>query len=205
MFAYCLNNPVNMTDDTGHWPKWLTGALNVVSGTLQMAAGIVLGATVGWTGIGAVAAGFLLVNGAATVSQGVGQIVNDVSKSTVMREDNIARTGAVSVGRAVRGETDTAVVAANVYAGKVELQQAGVIPVKVNINKVLNNPLDEFVTVGPAQGVISNYCRTIPMNGYGRISATTLSNGFYQLADGYHRVAALKALGYETIKIFITK
>ena len=105
MFAYCLNNPVNMTDDTGHWPKWLTGALNVVSGTLQMAAGIVLGATVGWTGIGAVAAGFLLVNGAATVSQGVGQIVNDVSKSTVMREDNIARTGAESVGRAVRGET----------------------------------------------------------------------------------------------------
>lgn len=165
----------------------------------------------GWTGIDAVAAGFLLVNGAATVSQGVGQIVNDVSKSTVMREDNIARTGAESVGRAVGGETgakvagvvyDTAVVAANVYAGKVELQQAGVIPVKVNINKMLNNPLDEFVTVGPAQGVISNYCRTIPTNGYGRISATTLSNGFYQLADGHHRVAALRALGYETIKIF---
>ena len=59
----------------------------------------------GWIGIGAVAVGFLLVNGAATVSQGVGQIVNDVSKSTVMREDNIARTGAESVGRAVRGET----------------------------------------------------------------------------------------------------
>ena len=125
-----------------------------------------------------------------------------------------AQTGAESVGRAVGGETgakvagvvyDTAVVAANVYAGKVGLQQAGVIPVKVNINKVMNNPLDEFVTVGPAQGVISNYCRTIPMNGYGRISATTLSNGFYQLADGHHRVAALRALGYETIKIFIIK
>ena len=21
LFAYCFNNPVNMTDDTGHWPK----------------------------------------------------------------------------------------------------------------------------------------------------------------------------------------
>lgn len=87
----------------------------------------------GWTGIDAVAAGFLLVNGAATVSQGVGQIVNDVSKSTVMREDNIARTGAESVGRAVGGETgakvagvvyDTAVVAANVYAGKVGVEKS---------------------------------------------------------------------------------
>ena len=125
-------------------------------------------------------------------TQGVGQIVNDVTKSSVMREDNIIRTGAKSIGKAIGGKTgekvagavyDTAVVAANLYTGKVGLQRAGVAPIKVKINKVLNNPLDEFVTVGPAQGVISNYCRTIPINGYGRISATALPNGFYQLAD----------------------
>ena len=63
------------------------------------------------------------------------------------------------------GVYDTAAVAANLYAGKVGLQQAGIAPIKVNISKVLNNPLDEFVTVGPAQGVVSNYCRTIPTNG----------------------------------------
>ena len=214
LFVYSFNNPVNMEDPTGQWPKWLKGALNVVSGALQMAAGAALGATVGWTGIGAVAAGFLIVNGAATATQGVGQIVNHVKKSNVMREDNIVRTGVKSVGKAIGGRTgekvaagvyDTAVVAANLYAGKVGLQQAGVAPVKVPINKVLNNPLDEFVTVGPAQGVISNYCRTIPTNGYGRISATALPNGYYQLADGHHRVAALRSLGYETIKIFLTK
>ena len=214
LFAYCFNNPVNMADSTGQWPKWLTGALNVVSGALQMAAGAALGATVGWTGIGAVAASFLIVNGAATASQGVGQIVNDVTKSNVMREDNIVRTGVKSIGKAIGGETgekvstglyDAAVVATNLYAGRVGLQQAGVVPKKVNINKVLNNPLDEFVTVGPAQGVVSNYCRTIPMNGYGKIFATTLPNGYYQLADGHHRVAALRALGYTTIKIFLTK
>lgn len=76
---------------------------------------------------------------------------------------------------------------------------------KVNISKVLNNPLDEFVTVGSAQGVVSNYCRTIPTNGCGRISATALPNGLYQLTNGHHRVVALRSLGKETIKIFLTK
>lgn len=191
----------------------MTGALNVVSGALQMAAGAALGATVGWTGIGAVAAGFLIVNGDATATQGVGQIVNDVTKSNVMREDNTVRTAVKSIGKTIGGKTgekiaagvyDTAAVAANLYAGKVGLQQAGIAPIKVNISKVLNNPL-EFVTVGPAQGVVSNYCRTIPANGYGRISATALPNGYYQLADGHHRVAALRSLGYDIIKIFLTK
>ena len=214
LFVYCTNNPVNMDDPTGKWPKWLTGALNVVSGALQMEAGAALGATVGWTGIGAVAAGFLVANGAATAAQGVGQIVNDVTKSNVMREDNIVRTGVKSIGKTIGGKTgekvaavvyDTAAVAANLYAGKVGLQQAGIAPIKVNTSKVLNNPLDEFVTVGPAQGVVSNYCRTIPTNGYGRISTTALPNGYYQLADGHHRVAALRSLGYDTIEIFLTK
>ena len=127
LFAYCHNNPVNMSDPDGNWPKWLTGALNVVSGALQMAAGAALGATVGWTGVGAVVAGFLVVNGAATVTQGVGQIVNDVTKSNVMREDNIVRTGVKSLGEAIGGKTgekvagvvyDAAVVAANIYAGQ---------------------------------------------------------------------------------------
>ena len=214
LFAYCFNNPVNMDDPSGNWPKWLSGALNVVGGALQVAAGAALGATVGWTGFGAVAAGFLVVNGTATAAQGVGQIVNHVTNSNVMREDNIVRTGVQEVGRAIGGDTgakiaggayDVAVVAANLYAGKVGLQQAGKLPIKVNINNVVNNPLDEFVTIGPADGVIQQYCRTIPQSGYGKIYATQLGNGLYQIANGHHRVAALRALGYETIKIFLTK
>ena len=214
LFAYCFNNPVNMIDPIGNWPKWVTGALNVVSGALQMAAGAALGAAAGWTGIGAVAAGILVANGAATITQGTGQIVNDIADATVMREDNIVRTGAEDIGYAIAGETgaeiaggayDVAVVAANLYAGKVGLQQAGKLPIKVNINNVVNNPLDEFVTIGPADGVIQQYRRTIPQSGYGKIYATQLGNGLYQIANGHHRVAALRALGYETIKIFLTK
>ena len=73
--------------------------------------------------IGAVAAGFLIVNGTATAVQGVGQIVNDVTKSNVMREDNIIRTGVQEIGRAIGGDNgakvaggayDVAVIAANV-------------------------------------------------------------------------------------------
>lgn len=121
-----------MSDATGHWPKWLSGALNVVSGALQMTAGVALGTTVGWTGVGAFAAGFLVANGVATVTQGVGQIVNNVTKSKSMREDNVLRTSVKSFGKAVGGEPgeriaedayDTAVIVASIYAGKVSLEK----------------------------------------------------------------------------------
>ena len=214
LFAYCFNNPVNMSDEAGTWPKWLSGVLNVVGGALQVAAGVALGATVGWTGFGAVAAGFLIVNGTATAAQGAGQVVNYIENSNILREDNIVRAGVQEVGRAIGGDAgakiaggayDIAAGAASLYAGKVGLQQTGKLPIKVNINKVVNNPLDEFVTIGPADGVIQQYCRTIPQSGYGRIYATQLGNGLYQIANGHHRVAALRALGHKTVKVFLTK
>ena len=31
LFSYCFNNPVNMSDDSGHWPKWLENAANWVN------------------------------------------------------------------------------------------------------------------------------------------------------------------------------
>ena len=131
MFAYCMNNPVNASDSSGNWPKWLSGALNIVSGVVQMAAGAALGAFASWTGVGAVAAGFLIVNGAATVAQGVGQIVNHIAKSNVMREDNLVKTAVQETGRAIGGDTgakiaggtyDVTVFAASLYAGKVSLE-----------------------------------------------------------------------------------
>ena len=32
-FAYCFNNPVNMTDASGNWPKWLKDSVKVEWGT----------------------------------------------------------------------------------------------------------------------------------------------------------------------------
>ncbi len=131
MYAYCMNNPVNMTDGSGHWPKWLSGVVNVVSGVTQMVAGATLGATVGWTGIGAVAAGLLIANGAATATQGVGQIINDVTNSSVLREDNIVRSSVQSSGEFIAGDIgsdiagllyDSSTILANAYAGKIEIK-----------------------------------------------------------------------------------
>ena len=50
MFAYCMNNPVNMSDSDGNWPKWATIAIGVA------AAVVAVGATVATLGAAAPAA-----------------------------------------------------------------------------------------------------------------------------------------------------
>ena len=214
MYAYCENNPINMEDSNGMWPKWITGAINVVSGALQVTAGAALGVTVGWTGVGAVAAGLLVVNGAATATQGVGQIVNSVSNSNVMLENNIAKTGVQTVGRAIWGDTgakvaggvyDMSVTVASIYSGVNALQQMGKIPLKVPISNVLNNPMDEFVTIGPKAGAVVEKIRMIQRTGQYSVYATKLSNGYFQIANGHHTVQALRNMGVGTINIYITK
>lgn len=218
LFAYCVNNPVNLFDSDGVWPNWLTGALNVISGALEMVAGVTLGVTVGWTGFGAAAAAALVIDGAATASQGVGQIINDVSGTQYMREDNIARTGVQAIGQVVAGESgaivagaayDATIFAASMYlpakATQHALQQAGRIPIKVPISNLRNNPFDEFVTIGPKSGKVAQYCRTLTVNNYGPIYVTELRNGFYQIANGHHRIEAMRRLNWKVIKVYITK
>ena len=34
LFAYCMNNPVNMTDPTGAWPKWIENVANWVNNNI---------------------------------------------------------------------------------------------------------------------------------------------------------------------------
>lgn len=83
------------------------------------------------------------------------------------------------------------------------LQAAGKMPVKVGINSLVNNPLDEFITLGPKDGGISGYVKSIAETGkYGKIYAGKPGNGMYQIANGHHRVAALRQLGYSFVNIF---
>jgi hypothetical protein len=43
-FAYCLNNPVNMLDGDGEWPRWLTNVANALFNLVQgIGAGISYG------------------------------------------------------------------------------------------------------------------------------------------------------------------
>jgi hypothetical protein len=34
MFVYCFNNPVNMSDSSGHWPQWIKNAVNWVNNNI---------------------------------------------------------------------------------------------------------------------------------------------------------------------------
>lgn len=84
------------------------------------------------------------------------------------------------------------------------LQSVGKMAVKTNINNLVNNPLDEFMTIGPKDGGVSEYVRSISQTGdYGQIFVQQLQNGMYQIADGHHRIAALRQLGYRFINIFL--
>ena len=38
MFAYCMNNPVNMSDPSGNWPRWITAAVAIVAAVVTVAA-----------------------------------------------------------------------------------------------------------------------------------------------------------------------
>ena len=211
LFSYCFNNPVNMSDFISQWPNW--GKL--FSGASLMATGIIALAAVATVITGGAATPLLVTAcavtataGSAAVVMGTAEIqesftgVNPVKETVFQGDDkkyqqarNIVETTA-SVSTVVTGTT---------AIGTKIAQETGKMATKVPISKVLNNPLDEFVTSGPAPGVIGDYCRSIPINGYGKIYATQLPNGFYQLANGHHRVAALKSLGKDTIKIFIVK
>ena len=41
MFAYCMNNPVNMSDPSGNWPRWATIALGAVAAGAAVAVTVV--------------------------------------------------------------------------------------------------------------------------------------------------------------------
>ena len=63
VFAYCMNNPVNLQDETGNWPRWITAAVTVVAAVVTVAAAV--------TGNLTVAAVAAKVTIAATVTLGV--------------------------------------------------------------------------------------------------------------------------------------
>ena len=66
MFAYCLNNPINMSDPTGNWPKWATKVVAAVAVVAVVAA--VAAVTVATAGAGTVIASVAVgaAKGAAT-------------------------------------------------------------------------------------------------------------------------------------------
>ena len=65
LFAYCFNNPVNMDDPTGQWPKWIGKAIAVVAVAAVVVAAVAV--TVSTFGAGSVA-GVAAISAAVTIA-----------------------------------------------------------------------------------------------------------------------------------------
>ena len=124
MFAYCLNNPVNMTDSDGRLAKWISGLLNVASGVTQVFAGAALAFASSPTVVGVGAGAALIANGVGTIIAGGNELYNGITGST-WHEENYIRTGVRELGNAIGGEKgasiatavyDCADLAANIYS-----------------------------------------------------------------------------------------
>ena len=88
LFAYCLNNPVNLSDTTGHWPSWSQAFAVVAVAALAVAAVAMVIATAG------VAAPALAVAGGGIISAGAAATAASVASAALLTS-GIAATAAI--------------------------------------------------------------------------------------------------------------
>ncbi len=213
LYCYCMNDPVNNVDPDGHaWYHWAIGAgiivvcaaLTIVTAGGFAAAGTafasVVTATMAPTALSAVFAGATI--GAAAIGL-AGAVIGGKIDENGFSWDNDWSWENSSKGFMI-GSITGAIIGGAWGGAHYALQSAGKMAIRTNINNLINNPLDEFVTVGPKDGGISSYVRSINATGdYGKIYASKLQNGLYQIANGHHRVAALRKLGYSYVNFFL--
>lgn len=210
LYVYCGNNPLMFIDPTGNaWYHWVIGGAIVVAA----AAAVVVtagGAAPALLAVASVAGGTAAATTASTIAAGA-----FIGSSLVLGASAvIAASNSRSIGEFLdKGNWGTiAYTAGGALAGGLisasvkYLQEQGVISKKVGIDKLINNPKDEFSTLGPKAGQINEWIRIIQQTGnYGKIYVQDLGNGYYMLCDGHHRVAALANLGEKVISVYITK
>ena len=129
LYAYCWNNPVNMSDDNGDWPGWAT---KVVIGAAAIAIGA---AAVALTGGGATAILPAIVSSlkvaatSAAISAGTNAISNRVSTGSWKGSGKALLNGAADGfmwGGITAGATTVALASKGVYVNKIgKLKPAG--------------------------------------------------------------------------------
>ena len=129
VFSYCLNNPVNMIDQTGNWPKWVEKAVKVASVAVAVVAVVVTVAAVSaftaGTGSAAAVYGATILLGAAL--SGINGGVANASKGNSYANGYI--------GGAVSGATQAAAsrfVGGTVWGGALGTSVGTTITMKLN-------------------------------------------------------------------------
>ena len=118
MFAYCMNNPVNMSDPTGNWPSWsnllkgsawlAVGITAVCVGVSVLTCGVAAPAMVGVAAVTVGAGALTAINGAAEIGEaftGYNVVRDTVFSGNQKVYDTYANTTAAiaEVGTAVCG------------------------------------------------------------------------------------------------------
>ena len=79
LFAYCFSNPVNMTDDTGHWPKWATNLVKVGIGALAIGIGVAATVATGGAAAPVLVASLKIAVTSAAIGAAIGAGTNAVN------------------------------------------------------------------------------------------------------------------------------
>ena len=104
LFAYCFNNPVNMQDDTGHWPKWATNLVKAGIGALAIGIGVAATVATGGAAAPVLVASLKIAVTSAAIGAAVGAGTNAVNHRVSTGSWNGA--GKAALSGAVDGAAD---------------------------------------------------------------------------------------------------
>ncbi len=113
MFSYCQNNPVNMSDPTGHWPSWskLFGGASIALGGMSAIAAVAVGSL---ACLNPVVLTAVVVAGAVSVAMGSSEIVESFTGHNTVRDDVLQ--GNTQAYEVVRTVSSTVTAAANLVS-----------------------------------------------------------------------------------------
>ena len=200
LFAYCFNNPINMSDGEGTWPSWAT---KLIIGTVCAVAAVAITVATAGTGAAAIVPALIAVGKTVAISAATGAALSTISNRVTT--GSWEGSGKAALNGLVDGYMWGGIGALG-SAGVGALQANGALPKRVKIDKLVNNPQDPYTAIEPKQGLVVEKINEYLSTGkYEYPSVIKMNNGLYEIANGHHTIQALKSLGKKTIKVFITK
>ena len=122
LFAYCFNNPVNMTDEDGAWPKWATTAIKIGIGVVAIGIGVAATVATGGATAPALIGALQMAGLSVAIGAGTGAVTSAVTHR--VSTGNWKGTGKAALDGAVNGAVD-GFMTGGIMAGGSQLVSAG--------------------------------------------------------------------------------